>query len=86
MIARWEHVRRGYDRAGLEALFGRRAAAAADFITPVTVIAHDLGFSRLPGRLRRALIAALSPLTWAAYWAQPVPGRGTETALSFRKP
>jgi len=86
MIARWQHVRVGYAREDLERLFGGRAAATADFINPVTVIGHDLAFSRLPGRPRRALLAALSPITWAGYLAQTGPGRGTETAASWRKP
>jgi len=86
MIARWEHVRTGYELADLERLFDAPPAATADFINPVTVVAHDLTFSHLPGRTRRALIAALSPVTWTGYALQRVPGRGTETAASWRKP
>jgi hypothetical protein len=50
------------------------------------VIAHDLGFSHLPGRVRRLLLLALLPVTWAGYVLQGRDGRGTETAASWRKP
>jgi len=86
MIARWEHVRVGYERDDLARLFGRPPAATADFINGVTVIAHDLAFSHLPGRARRILLTALAPVTWAGYLLQPRDGRGTETAASWRKP
>jgi hypothetical protein len=86
MIARWRHVRVGYEHEDLARLFGAPPAATADFINPVTVVAHDLAFSHLPGKVRRGLMAALSPLTWAAYALQPPGGRGTETAASWRKP
>jgi GT2 family glycosyltransferase/SAM-dependent methyltransferase len=86
MMARWEHARVGYDRAALEALFGLPAASSADFITPVTVIGHDLAFSRLPDRLRRGALLLLAPVTWAGYLLQPRHGPGTETAMSWRKP
>jgi glycosyltransferase involved in cell wall biosynthesis/ubiquinone/menaquinone biosynthesis C-methylase UbiE len=86
MMRRWQHVRRGYTLEQLEALFGTRAAKSADFINRVTVICHDLSFSRLPTRVRRVAAVAISPLTWLAYALQPVPGQGTETAASWQKP
>jgi SAM-dependent methyltransferase len=86
MIARWEHVRVGYERDGLTRLFGAPPAATADFINPVTVVAHDLAFSHLPSRVRRVLLAGLLPVTWAGYALQGPRARGTETAASWRKP
>jgi hypothetical protein len=49
------------------------------------VLGHDLAFSRLPGRLRRLLCAALLPLTLAGYTLHRRRGRGTETAAFWRK-
>jgi GT2 family glycosyltransferase len=86
MIEEWGHVRRGYSIADLQRLFGRSPVDTATFITPVTVVCHDLGFSKLPGRVRRALAAAISPVTWAGYRLHSPAGRGTETASSWRKP
>jgi SAM-dependent methyltransferase len=80
LIARWRHVRRGYAIADLARLTGVAPAATATFIGPVTSIAHDIGFSRLGPRLRRAACAVLSPITWVGYLLQPTNGPGTETA------
>ncbi|MGH3080263.1 MAG: glycosyltransferase [Gaiellaceae bacterium] len=86
MIEEWGHVRRGYSIEELERLFGRSPESTATFITSVTAVGHDLGFSKLPGRLRRALAAGLSPITWAGYRLHRPTGKGTETASSWRKP
>jgi GT2 family glycosyltransferase len=85
MIAAWGHVRRGYALAELQRLTGAAPSSAATFITPLTVLCHDLSFSRLPSRVRRALCVGLSPLTWAAYALHPQEGPGTETASSWQK-
>jgi GT2 family glycosyltransferase/SAM-dependent methyltransferase len=85
MMAEWGHVRRGYSLAALEAIFGSRPVATATFITPVTAVGHDLAFSKLPPRLRRAVCAALVPLTWAGYRLHRRTGPGTETASAWRK-
>ena len=53
VMAEWGHVRRGYRLDEMDALFGRDHDARATFISPVTVIAHDLSFSNLPQRVRR---------------------------------
>jgi hypothetical protein len=79
-------VRRGYTVADYTALFGRSPRLRADFINRVTVVCHDLAFSRLPGRARRAACALVAPLTWTAYAVQPRGARGTESAVSWRKP
>jgi GT2 family glycosyltransferase len=86
MIEEWGHARRGYSLAELQRLFGSPPVATATFITPVTAVSHDLGFARLPQRLRRAVIAALAPVTWAGYCLHRRNGPGTETASSWRKP
>ncbi len=86
MMIRWQHVRVGYGIDELTSLFGLPPAASADFINPVTVVAHDVSFSRLRPRLRRAALLALSPVTWLGYLRPPGAGLGTETAASWRKP
>lgn len=85
MIEEWGHVRRGYSLAELERLFGTAPSQTATFITPVTAIGHDLGFSKLPSRLRRAALTGLAPLTWAGYRLHRRNGPGTETASAWRK-
>jgi hypothetical protein len=84
MMQRWGHVRRGYTMADYQRLFGAPPTHHVDFINPVTVVGHDLAFSHLPRRLRRVLLLALSPVTWAGYLLQPPRARGTETAACWR--
>lgn len=86
MFAEWGHVRRGYSLAELEELVGLPCGRRATFITPVTVVNHDFAFSRLPQPLRRAICAALSPVTWLGWWLHRPDGPGTETAAAWRKP
>jgi GT2 family glycosyltransferase/SAM-dependent methyltransferase len=85
MIKEWGHVRRGYSLRDLELLFGAPPAATATFITPVTALGHDIGFSKLPPRLRRAACAVLAPVMWAGYRLHRRNGPGTETASAWRK-
>ncbi len=84
LFAEWGHVRRGYTVDDLRALVGLPLRAWASFINPVTALGHDIAFSRLPRR--RALLAALAPLTWAGYLLHRPHGRGTETASAWAKP
>ena len=63
----WGHVRRGYTMAELDRLVGRTHDAMATFITPVTVVAHDLAFSRLPATVKRAVGLGSHP------WCGPRP-------------
>jgi SAM-dependent methyltransferase len=86
MLAEWAHVRRGYSLDDLRTLLGLRPAATASFISPVTVVCHDLAFSKLRGRIRRGLCALIAPVTWTAYWLHRPASRGTETASCWRKP
>ena len=84
LFAEWGHVRRGYTVDDLRALIGLPLRSWASFINPVTALGHDVAFSRLPRR--RALLAALAPLTWAGYLLHRPHGRGTETASAWAKP
>lgn len=84
MFARWGHVRRGYSVADLTRLIGVAPAATATFINPVTSIAHDLGFSRLPRRVRRILGGLASPIAWGGYLLHEQNAPGTETASCWR--
>lgn len=86
VMAEWGHVRRGYTTAHLEQLVGRQVSRRATFINPVTVLAHDLAFSCLPSRVRRALITVLSPVVWTAYGLHRPHWPGTETAWWWRLP
>jgi ubiquinone/menaquinone biosynthesis C-methylase UbiE len=86
LMAEWGHVRRGYTTEQLEALVGRPVTRWATFINPITAVAHDLAFSRLPGKVRRALITAAAPAVWPAYALHRPHGRGTETAWFWRMP
>ena len=85
IMAEWGHVRRGYRLAELERLVGAPAERTASFITPLTVLGHDLAFSRLPERWRRGLCAAVLPLTLFGYAVHRPSFRGTETAASWRR-
>lgn len=86
VMAEWGHVRRGYALAELSRLVGSDALRWATFINPVTVLNHDLAFSRLPSRLRRLLLCALSPVIWLGYLLHRPHWSGTETAAVWRTP
>ncbi len=83
VMAEWGHVRRGYPVAELDRLVGRPHDALATFITPVTVVAHDLAFSRLPQRVKRVTGLALAPVVWPASRLHRPAGVGTEIALRW---
>jgi GT2 family glycosyltransferase/SAM-dependent methyltransferase len=86
MMDVWGHVRRGYSVAELDRLVGVAHDAMATFITPVTVVAHDLAFSKLPGRVKRVLGLALAPVVWPASRLHRPTGTGTEIALGWTIP
>jgi SAM-dependent methyltransferase len=85
VMAEWGHVRRSYRLQELEQLVGFPAGRIANFITPMTVLGHDVAFSRLPPRLRTLACALLMPLTGLGYFLYRPKGRGTETASAWRK-
>jgi GT2 family glycosyltransferase/SAM-dependent methyltransferase len=86
MMDVWGHVRRGYRVAELDRLVGRAHDTMATFITPVTVVAHDLAFSSLPQRVKRAVGLALAPVVWPASRLHRPTGVGTEIAVCWRIP
>lgn len=82
----WGHVRRGYSTADLEELIGLPCRGSASFISPITVIGHDISFSKLPRPLRRGLCSLLLPITWLGYAVHEPDHVGTETATAWEKP
>jgi SAM-dependent methyltransferase len=86
MFAEWGHVRRGYSLAELRALIGVPCERSATFISPISVLCHDVAFSRAPLRVRRAICRGLLPITWFAYALHGPNGRGTQTASAWRTP
>ncbi len=85
MFEAWGHVRRGYSLQELKDLIPLPCQSYATFITPLTILCHDIAFSRLPHLLRRAICAALSPLTWLGYALHQPGNTGTETASAWQK-
>ena len=85
MFKEWGHVRRGYGLSELMNLIDLPYQKCATFISPITILCHDVGFSRLSGRLKRIIGMALSPLTWAGYLLHTHNGTGTETASAWKK-
>lgn len=86
IMAEWGHVRRGYSLDAIRTLTAASCLARHTFITPLTVIAHDIAWSTLSGRRKRLLCALLGPLTWTAHALHRPTAVGTETASVWRKP
>jgi len=85
IMAEWGHVRRGYSLRELESMVGSRAEVRASFITPLTVLGHDIAFSRLPAKLRSLVCAGLLPITLMGYALHRTTAKGTETVALWRK-
>lgn len=85
LMREWGHVRRGYETASLEHLFGQEPQCRASFINSLTAFAHDVAFSRLGRRKRKLLYAAAAPLTLLGYALHRPTTRGTETAYAWRR-
>ncbi|BCL37658.1 class I SAM-dependent methyltransferase [Nostoc sp. MS1] len=85
VMAEWGHVRRGYTLAELQALIKLPCEKYATFINPLTVLGHDIAFSKLSHRQRRILCKILSPVTWASYYLHKPQALGTETASVWQK-
>jgi len=85
VMAEWGHVRRGYTLNQLTELIGFPCQSFATFINPLTVVCHDVAFSRLSPLKRQLLCTALSPLTWVSYWLHKPESLGTETAYAWQK-
>lgn len=86
VMAEWGHVRRGYTLDNLKALMPVPCQDHATFINSVTVLGHDIAFSRLPNSLRRLLLWLISPITWVGYWLHQPTQPGTEIASRWQKP
>ncbi|WOD39248.1 class I SAM-dependent methyltransferase [Nodosilinea sp. E11] len=85
VMAEWGHVRRGYTLENLKMLMPVPCQQYATFINAITVINHDIAFSKLPFTLRFVLLLAISPITWIAYWLHRPTKSGTETASCWQK-
>ena len=83
IIARWGHVRRGYSRDELAALFKMAPLASAPFINALSVVSHDLSLNNWSERRRVAACMALWPVTLMGYALRDLPG--TEWAVMCRK-
>jgi SAM-dependent methyltransferase len=86
IMAEWGHVRRGYTLAGLEKLLSIPCQRYATFINKVTVVGHDIAFSRLPKPMRLSLLLIVSPLIWAGYWCHRRTTPGAEIASCWQRP
>jgi SAM-dependent methyltransferase len=86
MFEEWGHVRRGYSLDQLSELMRLSCERTATFISPLTVLCHDVSFSLAPARLRRAICVGLLPITWLGYASHGANSPGTETASLWRKP
>ncbi|MGI8934725.1 class I SAM-dependent methyltransferase [Leptolyngbya sp. BC1307] len=86
VMAEWGHVRRGYALSELTELIGLPCEQFCTFITPITVIGHDIAFSHFPFLARQLLSILVSPITWVGYLLHQPHDKGTETAYSWKKP
>lgn len=85
LMAAWGHVRRGYSMRELADLFGAPPERTATFINPVTAFYHDVAFSRLRRRARKAIYALAAPVISVGYLAHRPGMRGSETAFAWRR-
>ncbi|WP_299361690.1 class I SAM-dependent methyltransferase [uncultured Paracoccus sp.] len=86
LFAEWGHVRRGYTRAELAALFGKPADKVCAFINPLLALSHDVSFSRLSRRGRRMLHALLAPASVLGWVSHRMSTPGTEIAAAWQRP
>jgi len=85
LFSEWGHVRRGYTQAELDTLFGAPAEVAVSFINPLLALSHDVSFSRLSRRRRKALHALFAPVSAVGWLAHGRRTKGTEIAAAWRK-
>lgn len=85
IMTEWGHVRQGYTLAELQVLINLPCQRYATFINPLTVLGHDIAFSRLSAHQRQFLCKMLSPVTWLSYYLHQPHSRGTETASIWQK-
>lgn len=75
----WGHVRKGYSLAQLQSIIQRPCLAFESYINPLTVMAHDVGFSCLSPVLRELICVLLTPMTVGGYTLPFMSHWGTET-------
>lgn len=85
LFAAWGHVRRGYDQARLDQMFGSRPVAVGGFINSWLALSHDIAFSKLPKALRLGLHALAAPVSVVGWVSQRPGDPGTEIAAAWRK-
>lgn len=81
----WGHVRRSYTLRELNDLIEMPCQDRATFINPLTVVCHDVAFSRLPFLPKIIICLMISPLSWLGYHLHSARTRGTETAYVWQK-
>lgn len=79
IMAEWGHVRRGYSLEELKSLIKLPCMGFANYINPLTVISHDMAFSKLPRFQRNILCTIISPVTWLGYLLHKSRAPGLET-------
>lgn len=84
LMDEWGHVRRGYDSAALRSLFGADPERRATFINGLTAIFHDVAFSKLGRRKRKALYALSAPFAAVGYLLHHPAMEGAEIAGAWR--
>lgn len=84
LMAEWGHVRRGYEAAELDSLFGAAPEKRASFINPLTAIYHDVSFSRLGRRKRALAYLAAAPMAAVGYALHGPGSDGAEIAGAWR--
>lgn len=85
VMAEWGHVRRGYTLEELQRLLPIPSREYTTFINSITVLNHDIAFSRLPTIIRYVCSCLLLPITWIGYWLHQFNQSGTELATCWQK-
>jgi SAM-dependent methyltransferase len=81
----WGHVRRGYEAAELQDIFGAAPERRASFINGMTAFFHDVAFSKLGRRKRQLLYVAGAPFAAVGYLLHRPDKDGAETAGAWRR-
>lgn len=85
LFARWGHVRRGYDMARLNQLFGQPVSTGG-FINGSLALSHDIAFSRLPRPVKLILHVLAAPISVWGWTSHRAGDPGTEIAVAWQKP
>ena len=80
----WGHIRKGYSLAHLQSIIQRPRLAFESYINPLTVMAHDVGFSKLSPVLRQLICVLLIPMTALGYALPFMSHWGMETVSVWR--